>query len=43
MSHAAGSAPFLGAICLGLGIGAEIDLMAFFVSRYFRLRNYAKI
>jgi MFS family permease len=43
LSHAAGAAPFLGAICLGLGIGAEIDLMAFFASRYFGLRNYAKI
>ncbi len=36
MSHAGGAAPFLGAICCGLGIGAEIDLMAFFASRYFR-------
>jgi MFS family permease len=43
MSHAAGATPFLGAICLGIGIGAEIDLMAFFASRYFGLRNYAKI
>lgn len=43
MSHAEGAAPFLGAICLGIGIGAEIDLMAFFASRYFGLRNYAKI
>jgi MFS family permease len=43
MSHAAGAAPFLGAICLGIGIGAEIDLMAFFASRYFGLKNYAKI
>jgi MFS family permease len=43
MSHATGAAPFLGAICLGLGIGAEIDLMAFFASRYFGLKNYAKI
>lgn len=43
MSHAAGAAPFFGAICLGLGIGAEIDLMAFFASRYFGLKNYAKI
>jgi len=34
---------FLGAIALGLGIGAEVDLMAFFVSRYFGARNYAKI
>jgi MFS family permease len=43
MSHATGAVPFLGAICLGLGIGAEIDLMAFFASRYFGLKNYAKI
>jgi len=43
MSQAAGAVPFIGAICCGLGIGAEIDLMAFFVSRYFGLRNYAKI
>ena len=43
ISHAAGAAPFLGAICLGIGIGAEIDLMAFFASRYFGLKNYAKI
>jgi MFS family permease len=43
MGHAEGATPFLGAICLGIGIGAEIDLMAFFASRYFGLRNYAKI
>jgi MFS family permease len=43
MSQAGGAAPFIGAICCGLGIGAEIDLMAFFASRYFGLRNYAKI
>jgi MFS family permease len=36
-------APFLGAIACGLGIGAEIDLMAFFTSRYFGLRDYAKL
>jgi len=42
MSGAAGFAPFLGAIACGLGIGAEIDLMAFFTSRYFGLRDYAK-
>jgi len=34
---------FIGAIALGLGIGAEVDLMAFFASRYFGTRNYAKI
>ena len=42
-SGAAGFAPFLGAIVCGLGIGAEIDLMAFFTSRYFGLRDYAKL
>jgi MFS family permease len=42
-SGAGGFAPFLGAIACGLGIGAEIDLMAFFTSRYFGLRDYAKL
>jgi MFS family permease len=43
LSGAGGFAPFLGAIACGLGIGAEIDLMAFFTSRYFGLRDYAKL
>jgi MFS family permease len=43
LSGAGGIAPFLGAIACGLGIGAEIDLMAFFTSRYFGLRDYAKL
>src|SRR5260370_37081893 len=34
---------FIGAIALGLGIGAEGDLMAFFAGRYFGTRTYAKI
>lgn len=42
-SGAVGAVPFVGAILLGLGIGAEVDLMAFFVGRYFGPRNYAKI
>lgn len=42
-SGAAGFVPFAGAIALGLGIGAEVDLMAFFASRYFGQRNYAKV
>jgi MFS family permease len=42
-SGAVGFVPFLGAILLGLGIGAEVDLMAFFAGRYFGPRNYAKI
>jgi MFS family permease len=40
---AVGLAPLVGAVALGLGIGAEVDLMAFFASRYFGIRNYAKI
>ena len=42
-SGAGGAAPLLGAVFCGLGIGAEVDLMAFFASRYFGLRDYAKI
>jgi MFS family permease len=42
-SAATGIVPFVGAITLGLGIGAEVDLMAFFTGRYFGARNYAKI
>jgi len=42
-SGATGAVPYLGAIALGLGIGAEVDLMAFFTSRYFGARHYAKI
>jgi hypothetical protein len=35
--------PLLGAALCGAGIGAEIDLMAFFISRYFGLKAYGKI
>lgn len=42
-SRLGGIVPAAGAVTLGLGIGAEVDLMAFFVSRYFGLRDYAKI
>jgi MFS family permease len=34
---------FFGAILCGIGLGAEIGIMAFFVSRYFGLRAYGKI
>jgi MFS family permease len=37
------SVPLLGAALCGAGIGAEIDLMAFFVGRYFGLKAYGKI
>ena len=36
-------APLLGAALCGAGIGAEVDLMAFFVSRYFGLKAYGEI
>ncbi|HUN52180.1 MAG TPA: MFS transporter, partial [Candidatus Sulfotelmatobacter sp.] len=35
--------PLIGAGLCGAGIGAEIDLMAFFVSRYFGLKAYGKV
>jgi MFS family permease len=35
--------PLIGSALCGAGIGAEIDLMAFFISRYFGLRAYGKI
>ena len=43
LSGAGGAVPLLGAVACGLGIGAEIDFIAFFASRYFGLRDYAKI
>jgi predicted MFS family arabinose efflux permease len=42
-SGAGGAMPLVGTILCGLGIGAEIDLMAFLVSRYFGLRALATI
>lgn len=42
-SGAGGIVPTIGAVLCGIGIGAEVDLMAFFVSRYFGMREYAKI
>jgi MFS family permease len=42
-SGAPGAVPILGAVLCGIGVGAEVDLMAFFVSRYFGLKSYGKI
>ncbi len=42
-SGATGIVPLIGAVLCGGGIGAEIDLMAFFLSRYFGLKAYGKI
>jgi MFS family permease len=38
-----GSMVFVATVLCGLGIGAEVDLMAFFVSRYFGLRSFGAI
>ena len=38
-----GLTPFAATLLCGLGIGAEVDLMAFFVSRYFGLRAFGAI
>lgn len=40
---AAGIVPFLVAVCLGLGIGSEIDIMAFLIGRYFGTRRFGEI
>jgi MFS family permease len=40
---ASGVEPFAGTALCGLGIGAEVDLMAYFVSRYFGLRSFGAI
>ncbi|MBV9557355.1 MAG: MFS transporter [Pseudolabrys sp.] len=42
-SGAGGMVPLVGTVLCGMGIGAEIDLMAFFLSRYFGLKAYGKI
>ena len=42
-SGAGGFVPFVAALLSGLGIGAEIDMMAFFISRYFGLKAFGKI
>jgi len=39
----AGTAPVLAAMTLGFGLGAEIDVIGFMVSRYFGLRAYGEI
>ena len=35
--------PVLGTILLGMGIGAEVDLMSFLISRYFGVRFFATL
>jgi MFS family permease len=40
---AAGPAPLVGTFLCGLGIGAEFDLMAFFVGRYFGMKSFGAL
>jgi MFS family permease len=42
-SGTGGIGPFLGALFCGAALGAEIDLMGFFVSRYFGVRHYGAL
>jgi MFS family permease len=42
-SGLAGPAPLIGALMCGIANGAEVDLMGYFVSRYFGLRYYGRI
>jgi MFS family permease len=43
LSHAGSPAPLFAAICLGLAIGAEIDMLGYFVSRYFGRRSFGTL
>ena len=42
-SGAGGAVPMIGTALCGLGIGAEVDLMAFFISRYMGIKAYGRI
>lgn len=42
-SGAGGAAAFLGAFLVGMGMGAEGDLIAYLASRYFGLRSFGEI
>ncbi len=43
ISHAGSPAPLFAAICIGLAIGAEVDMLGFFVSRYFGRRSFGTL
>jgi MFS family permease len=40
LTHGGAPVPFFAAICIGLAIGAEVDMLGFFVSRYFGRRSF---
>jgi len=41
--HVHSPGPFFAAICIGLAIGAEVDMLGFFVSRYFGRRSFGTL
>ena len=43
LATAAGPLPALGVVLLGLGLGTEIDLIAFLVSRFFGQRSFGQL
>ena len=43
VSGAVDSLAFFAALCIGLSLGAEIDLLAYLTSRYFGVDNFGKI
>jgi MFS family permease len=43
LTHAGSPAPFFAAICIGLAIGAEVDMLGFFVSRYFGRHSFGTL
>jgi cyanate permease len=43
LSGASGAVPIVGAVLCGCGIGAEVDLMPFFIGRYCGLRAFGAI
>jgi MFS family permease len=38
-----GAGPIIGTVLLGLGVGAEIDLMSFLIARYFGIREFGSL
>ncbi|MGH7091458.1 MAG: MFS transporter, partial [Stellaceae bacterium] len=43
LTHGGAPVPFFAAVCIGLAIGAEIDMCGFFVSRYFGRRSFGTL
>jgi MFS family permease len=43
LASAAGSLPAIGVVLMGLGLGTEIDLIAFLISRYFGQRAFGEL